>query len=239
LGALGFDQRLNAQVPLDLHFVDERGQSVALRRFFGEQPVILTLGYFQCPNLCPLTRRALLASLQQIRLAAGKDFAVLAVSIDPTETPAQAGAAKQEYVARYDRPTGDAGWHFLTGDHATIDSLADAVGFRYAFDTRQGQFAHASGVILLTSEGKVARYLFGLEFPPRDLRLALVESAGKRIGSLVDQVLLFCYHYDPVTGQYSLLVMNVLRLAGLLTVAALGGMVLLFLRKERRIAPPG
>jgi protein SCO1/2 len=233
LDALGFDQRLDANVPLDLVFQDESGRSAPLQTFFADRPVILSLGYFACPNLCPLARRGLLEALQQVKLDAGKEFTVLAVTIDPAETPALAAKVKQEYVQAYDRPTGDEGWRFLTGDHTTIDQLTAAVGFRYAYDTRQQQFAHPSGVVILTADGKVARYLLGIEYPPRDLRLALVEAANHRIGTVVDQLLLFCYHYDPVTGQYTMLVMNVLRLAGVMTVMALGTMVLVFVRREK------
>ena len=235
LGALGFDQRLNAEVPRDLVFKDENGQRVTLGSFFATKPVILSLGYFECPNLCPLVRHGLLAGLQGVSFTAGQDFTVLAVSIDPTETPAVATKVKQEYVQAYDRPSGAAGWRFLTTDHATIDRLSQAVGFRYAYDTRQRQFAHASGVVILTPEGRVARYLFGIEFPPRELRLALVEAAGDRIGSVVDQVLLYCYHYNPVTGQYDVLIMNVIRLAGLITVCAVAGLVLVLLRREQQV----
>lgn len=234
LDAIGFDQRLDASVPYDLTFLDEAGQPVQLSHFFDGKPVILSLGYFACPNLCPLARHGLLASLQQLQFTAGEEFTVLAVSIDPTETPQLAARTRDEFVQAYDRPAGEPGWHFLTGDHEAIDKLADAVGFRYAYDTRQQAYAHASGVIILTPEGAVSRYLFGLEYAPRDLRLALVEATANRIGTVIDQVLLFCYHYDPVSGEYTMLIMNVLRLAGLATVLLLGGMVILLLRRERR-----
>lgn len=234
LDAIGFDQRLDAHVPLDLTFTDETGQPVQLGRFFDGKPVILSLGYFTCPNLCPLTRRGLLASLRQLRFTAGKEFTVLAVSINPAETPAMAARTRAEIIQAYNRPVAEPGWHFLTGDHETIDKLAGAVGFRYAFDRRQQVYAHASGVIILTPAGNISRYLFGLEYAPRDLRLALVEAAANHIGTAVDRVLLFCYHYDPVSGEYTLLIMNVVRLAGLATVLLLGGLVVLLLRRERR-----
>jgi protein SCO1 len=234
LDAIGFDQRLDAPVPLDLTFLDESGQPVQLRHFFDGKPVILSMGYYDCPNLCPLTRRGLLASLQQLRFTAGEEFTVLAVSIDPAETPALAAQTRAELVQAYNRPAAEPGWHFLTGDHDAIDELSDAVGFRYAYDTRQQAYAHASGVIILTPEGTVSRYLLGLEYAPRDLRLALVEATANRIGTVIDQVLLFCYHYDPITGEYTMLIMNVLRLAGLTTVLLLGGVITLLLRRERR-----
>jgi protein SCO1 len=234
LDAIGFDQRLDAPVPLDLTFLDERGQPVQLRHYFDGKPVILSMGYYDCPNLCPLTRRGLLASLQQLSFTAGEEFRVLAISIDPEETPELAARTHAETVQAYSRPGGEAGWHFLTGDHDAIDELSDAVGFRYAYDTRQEAYAHASGVIILTPEGTVSRYLFGLEYAPRDLRLALVEATANRIGTVIDQVLLFCYHYDPITGEYTMLIMNVLRLAGLTTVLVLGGLITVLLRRERR-----
>lgn len=235
LDAIGFDQRLNKNVPLDLELQDETGRPVQLRTYFTGKPVILTLGYFECPNLCPLVRQGLLASLQQLRFTAGQEFEVVAISLDPTETPALATQVKQEYIQAYGRPTGANGWHFLTGSHEAIDQLAEAVGFRYAYDTRQGQYAHASGIVILTPSGKVARYLFGVEYSPRDLRLALVEAAEGKIGSPLDKVLLFCYRYDPVTGQYTVLIMNLIRLAGLATVMFLGILIFVLLRRERQL----
>jgi protein SCO1 len=233
LDALGFDQRLNEAVPLDLVLQDEMGRPVRLGTYFVERPVILTLGYFACPNLCPLVRQGLLAGLQQIRFTAGREFEVVMVSLDPTETPAIATEVKQEYVQAYNRPTGATGWHFLTGDHAAIDQLANAIGFRYAYDTRQGQYAHASGIVILTPGGKIASYLFGIEYAQRDLRLALVDAAVGRIGSPLDKVLLFCYRYDPVTGQYTPQIMNLIRLAGMATVISLGLAIAILLRRER------
>jgi protein SCO1 len=235
LDALGFDQRLNEVVPQDLVLQDEMGHPVRLGTYFVDRPVILTLGYFACPTLCPLVRQGLLAGLQQIGFTAGQEFEVVMVSLDPTETPAIATEVKQEYVEAYNRPTGANGWHFLTGDHAAIDQLAHAVGFRYAYDTRQDQYAHASGIVILTPSGKIASYLFGIEYAQRDLRLALVEAAAGRIGSPLDQVLLFCYRYDPVTGQYTPQIMNLLRLAGLATVLSLGLAIGVLLRRERLV----
>jgi protein SCO1/2 len=235
LGVLGFDQRLGANAPLDLVFGDENGRQVALADFFGQRPVILLMGYFSCPNLCPLTRHGLAEGLAGLTFEAGEDFEVVAVSIDPQETTQAAAQAKSEQLAAYGRSWTAAGWHFLTGDHASIDRLAEAVGFRYAYDTRQGQFAHASGIVVLTPEAVVARYLFGLEYKGRDLRLALVEAADNHIGTALDQVLLFCFHYDPLTGQYTPLIMNVVRAAGVATVALLGSLVVVLRRKEREI----
>jgi protein SCO1 len=235
LAVIGFDQRLGDQAPLDLRLQDETGQTVTLGNYFGAKPVILALGYYTCPNLCPLVRHGLTESLRQISLDAGQAFEVVMVSIDPQETPTDAARAKVEQLAAYERPDTAAGWHFLTGDHATIDQLAAAIGFRYAYDAQQQQYAHASGVVVLTPRGEIARYLLGLDYRPRDLRLALVEAADQKIGSPLDQVLLFCYHYNPITGQYNLLIMNILRLAGFATVLGLGGLVWGLVRREANV----
>jgi protein SCO1/2 len=222
LDLIGFDQRLDEQVPLELRFQDETGADVRLGDLFDQEPVILALGYFQCPNLCSLVRVGLVDALRQIRFDAGEQFQVVLVSIDPTETPALAAQVKGETLDTYARPDSAAGWHFLTGDHETIDALAAAVGFRYAYDPVQVQYAHASGLVLLTPQGKVARYLFGLEYAPRDLRLGLVEAAQNRIGSAVDQILLFCYHYNPATGRYTFAILTALRLVGTAFVLGMG-----------------
>lgn len=222
LRSVGLEQRLNTQLPLGLRFRDETGQPVQLRHYFTDQPVILTLGYYECPMLCPLVLQGLVRSLRALTLTAGKEFTVLSVSIDPEERPALAAATKHTYLRRYQRPEAEQGWHFLTGDAAAIHTLAQAVGFHYAYDADQDQYQHASGIMVLTPQGKLARYFYGVEYAPRDLRFALIEAAAYRIGSAVDQVLLWCYHYDPATGQYSLLIMNLIRLAGLLTVGGLG-----------------
>lgn len=234
LGAIGFDQRLDAQVPLTLPFRDETGRTVTLGDYFRDKPVLLTLGYWECPNLCPLSRTGLLNSLNELQFTVGQEFEVVMVSIAPTETPELAAQVKVQEVAGYNRPGSANGWHFLTGEHTEIDRLAAAIGFRYAFDKRQNEYAHVSGLVVLTPAGKVARYLYGIEYNPRDLRLSLIEATTNRIGEWADQVLLFCYTYDPVTGQYSLLFMRLMQTAALLTVAFLGGMIWLLLRNERR-----
>lgn len=233
LDAIGFDQRLDAQVPLDLAFRDETGRTVTLDDYFQEKPVVLTLGYWECPNLCPLSRTGLLTSLNKLEFTVGQEFSVVMVSIAPTETPELAATVKAQEVAGYNRPDSADGWHLLTGEHAEIDRLAAAIGFRYAFDRRQNEYAHVSGLVILTPTGKVARYLYGIDYNPRDLRLSLIEAASDRIGKFADQVLLFCYTYNPVTGQYSLLLMRVMQTAAALTVALLGSMVWLLLRNER------
>ena len=195
-------QRLNNQVPLDLVFRDETGRQVALREFVRDRPVILVLAYYRCPRLCSEVLNKLTEALRQIDYDAGKQFSVLAVSFDPREQPELAAAKKEAYVHKYGRPGSDGGWHFLTGEEEPISRLADAVGFRFVFDPRQDQFAHASGIMVLTPEGKVSRYFYGLDYPARDLRFALEDASAGKIGSSVSQPLrLLCYAYDPVTGQ--------------------------------------
>ncbi len=235
LDAIGFEQRLNAQVPLDLEFRDETGGSVLFGDYFVEKPVVLTLGYWQCPNLCPLSRTGLLTTLNELEFTVGQEFDVVMVSISPTETPEVAAKVKAQEVAGYNRPGSEAGWHLLTGAHDEIDRLAAAIGFRYAFDTRQHEYAHVSGLVVLTPAGKVARYLYGIQYNPRDLRLSLIEATASRIGKFADQVLLFCYSYNPVTGEYSLLLMRVMQVAAALTVAVLGGIMWRLLRSERSL----
>lgn len=234
LRQVGIDQKLDAQIPLDLVFRDEQGRAVSLREYFGEKPVLLALVYYECPMLCTLILNGLLRSLRALSLTVGKDFTVLTVSFDPREGPELAAAKKRAYVRSYGRPEAEWGWHFLTGEEAAIRRLTEAVGFRYAFDPETGQFAHASGIMVLTPQGRIARYFYGIEYAPRDLRFGLIEAAQGRIGSPVDQILLYCYHYDPKTGKYSLLVMNVLRLAGVATVLALGGFMFVMFRRDRR-----
>jgi len=234
LRQVGIDQKLDAQIPLDLVFRDEQGRAVALREYFGEKPVILSLVYYECPMLCTLILNGLLRSLRALPLTVGKEFTVLTVSFDPREGPELAAAKKQAYVRSYGRPGAEGGWHFLTGEETAIRQLTDAVGFRYAFDPETGQFAHASAIMVLTPHGRIARYFYGVEYAPRDLRFGLIEAAQGKIGSPVDQILLYCYHYDPKTGKYSVLVLNVLRLAGAATVLILGGFMLVMFRRDRR-----
>jgi len=235
----GYDQRLDEQVPLDLRFLDESGASVPLSNYFSEgKPVIIAMGYFECRTLCPLVREGLLYSVAALDFNVGEEFNLVLVSIDPRETPAVAAKVKPRYVSAYNRPNGEAGWNFLTGEEEAIHALADAIGFRYLYDEATDQYAHASGLTIVTPEGKISSYLFGVEYIESDLRLALVDAAAGGIGSVVDQLLLLCYHYDPTTGKYSLLVMNVLRLAATFTVLMLGVAILFFLRAERRQGPP-
>ena len=231
---VGIDQKLNEQLPLNLTFRDETGKPVQLRQYFGQKPVILSLVYYDCPMLCTLVLNGLVRSLRVVPLDVGDQFDVVTVSFDPRETPALAAAKKETYVKRYARAQASQGWHFLTGEEAAIQQLTRAVGFRYAYDAKSGEFAHATGIMVLTPTGRLARYFYGIEYSPRDLRLALVEASAHKIGSVVDQLLLFCFHYDPRTGKYSLVVMNVLRVAGMGTLLALGSFLFVMFRRDRR-----
>lgn len=230
---VGFDQRLNEPVPLDAVFRDEAGQPVRLGDYLGQKPVILALIYYRCTTLCPMILDGLVRSLHALSFDIGKQFSIVTLSFDPRETPALAAAKKAEYVKRYGRPGAADGWHFLTGDEPAIQRLTKAVGFRYVYDDKTDQYAHAAGILMLTPQGRVARYFYGIDYSPRDLRLGLIEAAANTIGNPIDQVLLYCYHYDPLTGKYGLIVMNVLRLAGLATVLILGAFILVMLRRER------
>lgn len=227
------DQRLNQQVPLDIPFRDEAGQTVQLRQYFHDKPVILSLVYYDCPMLCTLVLNGLVRAMRVISLSAGNQFTVVTVSFDPRETPALAAAKKREYLDRYRRAGAEAGWHFLTGDEPSIQALTRAVGFRYTFDPKSGQWAHASGVMVLTPGGRLARYFYGVEYSGRDLRLALVEASANKIGSPADQFLLFCFHYDPATTKYGLAIMNLIRAAGAVTVFGIGAMLFVLFRRER------
>ena len=233
LRQVGFEQRLHTAIPLELTFRDDTGQQVRLGEYFHAKPVILTLTYYRCPNLCTLVLNGLVRTLRTLAFTAGEEFTVVTVSIDPRDTPALAAAKKAHYLRSYGRAAAATGWHFLTGDATAIQQLTQAVGFQYAYDAAHDQFAHASGMVLLTSEGVVARYFYGVEYAPRDVRLGLVEAAAQRIGSPIDKLLLLCYHYDPQTGKYGLVIMRVIRLAGLATVLSLGVLVGVLFRRER------
>lgn len=228
-----FDQKLNSQIPLDLSFTDERGVPVQLRQYFGGKPIILNFVYYKCRDLCPLLLDGMVRTLRGVSFDIGTEFDVLTVSIDPHDNAALAAAQKRDFLARYGRPGSERGWHFLTGAEAAIDKLAEAVGFHYSFDATTGEFAHATGIVLLTPTGKTSRYFYGIEFSPRDVRLGLVEAGEGKIGTPIDQLLLFCYHYDPVTGKYGPFVTNLVRLGGLITAVGLAGFILWMLRRER------
>lgn len=234
LREVGIDQKLNTQLPLELVFRDESGQAVPLQQYFGAKPVILAFVYYECPMLCTQVLNGLLESLKTLSFDAGKQFNVITVSFDPGETSALAAAKKEIYLKQYGRAGAERGWHFLTGDSSSIRQLTQAAGFRYKYDPVTDQFAHASGIMIITPEGKIARYFFGIEYAGRDLRLALVEASQNLIGSLVDQVLLYCFHYDPSIGKYGLVIMNVLRLAGIATVVVLATFMIVMFRRDHK-----
>src|SRR5580692_11433798 len=237
LKQVSIDQKLNQSIPLDLTFRDEDGRTVALGQFFGQKPVILTLVYYNCPMLCTQVLNGVESSLKELSTDIGHQYDVVTISIDPTESHIRAKTKKEMYVGMYGRPGAAQGWHFLTGDEPQIKQLADAVGFRYAYDPDTKQFAHASAIMLLTPEGKISRYFYGIQYPTRDLRLGLVEASEGKIGTPVDQVLLFCYHYDPATGKYGLLISRLIQAAGAVTVLAIGGLILVLYRKEHYALP--
>jgi protein SCO1/2 len=234
LPEIGYDQRLGQQLPVNLALRDETGAAVRLGDLLHGRPAVLVFAYYHCPMLCTLVLEGVASAMKPLAFAPGKELEVIVVSIDPRETSAQAAETKSRIVARYGRPETAAGWHFTTAEPAVVAALTRAAGFRYRYLPERDEYAHAAGLVVLTPEGRIARYLFGLEFPPRDLRLALVEAAEGEIGSVVDQVLLYCFHYDPATGRYSATVMNVVRLAGIATVLALAAFVLLARRRVDR-----
>lgn len=232
LREVGIDQKLGESLPLDLMLSDESGKSVRLGDFFGQKPVLLSLAYYHCPMLCPLVLESLVRSLRPLSWNAGEEFQVLTVSIDPKETSAQAAVRKRALVADYDRPQGASGWHFLVGDAEAIRRLTEAIGFHYKYEAESGEYAHATALFVLTPEGKISRVLYGIDHTPRDVRLAMVEASGNQIGTLADQLLLFCYHYDPATGKYGAATMTSVRIGGLLTLGGLAAFVIANLRRE-------
>jgi len=238
LNGVGVAQNLNQQLPLGLTFTDDHGQQVALGSYFGKRPVILALVYYQCPMLCSEELNGLTGALQMVKFVPGRDFDVLVVSIDPSEGTDLAAAKKRSYVKRYGHPESANGWHFMTGTQENIDALTKAVGFGYVKipgpDGRLTQFAHASSIQIVTPEGKLAQYYMGVEFSPKDLRLGLVEASSNRIGSPVDNILTYCYHYDPKTNKHSLIVARVVQLGGLVTMFLLGGFMLVMFRRDAR-----
>ena len=233
LQEVGFDQNLGGGVPLDLAFKDETGQDVRLGDYFGERPVVLSLVYYECPMLCTISLNGLARALKVLSFVPGQEFEVLTVSFDPSETPELAAAKKKAYMTQYERPDGARGWHFLTGDAAAVAALTEAVGFRYAWDEETQQFAHPAGILVITPDGTISHYLFGVEYSPKDLRLALVDSAKERLGNPIDQVLLYCYQYDPSTGRYSASILNLVRLGGVLTIVGMIALILTMTRRSR------
>ncbi|HJR59763.1 MAG TPA: SCO family protein [Vicinamibacterales bacterium] len=233
LSKIGIDQRLNGQVPLELPFVDEAGRDVKLGDYFGKRPVLLALVYYECPMLCTQVLNGVTGALKVLNFDVGREFDVVAVSINPKEGPGLAAAKKQAYVERYGRPGTAGGWHFLTGREENIRALANAVGFRYAYDEEIKQYAHGAGIELLTPKGVIARYFYGIEYSPRDIRLGIVEASEERIGSPIDSVLLLCYHYDPATGKYGATVMTMVRIGAVLTMIVFAVFLFVSLRRER------
>ena len=231
---IGLDQRLGDQVPLNLRFNDESGREVTLGGLLQGRPVVLSLVYFRCPMLCNQLLNGLLKSSQAMTLELGSDYDIISVSIDPLEDALAASKKKERYVSAYRRSGGQRGWHFLTGDKDNIERLAEVVGYRYRYDPRSDQYAHPSGIVVITPEGRISRYLYGIDYSPRDLRLALVESSAGHIGTAVDQILLLCFHYDPATGKYGLVISRLLQLAGTTTALILGGYLWAMFRLERR-----
>jgi protein SCO1/2 len=236
LKKVGIEQKLNSQIPLDLRFRDETGREVRLGDYFKDgKPVVLTLVYYECPMLCNQVLNGVVGTLQALSFTPGREFEVVTVSFDPREGPDLAAAKKETYLRRLGRTGAGEGWHFLTGDKASIDALAQSVGFKYVWDDESKQFAHASAIMVATPEGRLSHYFYGIEYSPKDLRLALVEASKGSIGSPVDELILYCYHYDPATGKFAP-VMAVLRVAGVLTVFGVVALILLLVRRTRRNA---
>jgi protein SCO1 len=233
LSKVSFEQRLNARLPLDVVLEDEDGRAVKLGQYFGTRPVVLAFAYYQCPMLCTQILNGLTSSLMVLTETVGREFDVVVLSFDPRETPVLAAGKKKAHLDRYQRPASEGGWHFLTGEEAAIRKVTDAAGFYYQWDEKTQQYAHASGIIVTTPDGRLARYFFGIEYAPRDVKFALMEASSGRIGSVIDKLLLYCYHYDPATGGYGLLAMNTVRVGGAITLIALLGFVTLALVREK------
>ena len=237
LDQVGIDQHLNQRIPLEAQFTDENGQTVSLKQYFGVRPVLVTMVYYQCPMLCSQELNGLTSSLNVLsQFNVGREFDVITVSFDPTETPELAAESKKKFLERYRRPGAAQGWHFLTGKKDQIELLSQSLGFRYAWDPEIKQYAHASGIMLLTPDGRIAQYYYGIEYAPRDLRLGFIEAAQGKIGTVVDQVLLYCYHYDPARGKYGAAVFNILRIGALATVLVICGFMFIMFRREHRPA---
>jgi protein SCO1/2 len=234
---VGIEQHLDAQVPPDLTFTDDTGRTLKLGDYFGTKPLILNLVYYNCTMLCGEALAGLSGSMKMVKFDVGKQFDVITVSFNPQETPEIAAAKKQDYLKRYGRPGAAAGWHFLTGPAESINALTKAVGFQYQYDPKINQYAHATAIMVLTPQGRISRYFYGVDYPPKDLRMGLVEASQGKIGNAVDQVLLYCYHYDPATGKYGAIVNNILRLGAGVTILLLGGLLFILWRLEKA-APP-
>jgi protein SCO1 len=236
---VGIEQRLNQQIPLSLEFRDEAGNQVQLGQYFGKGPVVLNFVYFHCPMLCGQVLQGLTGALRAIGYTVGRDFTVLTVSFDPHETPEMAAAKRKTVLATYGRPEAKKGWHFLTGSSASVAALTQAAGFQYQYSPQENQYAHPTAIVMLTPAGKIAQYYYGIEYAPRDIQLGLIEASKGKIGNVVDQVLLYCYHYDPRQGRYGAAIFNVLRLSALATVLALGGFMFIMFRRDSLAAHKG
>jgi protein SCO1/2 len=233
LDNVGIDQRIGQQLPLDTPFVDDHGRQVRLGDIYGKRPVVVALAYFECPMLCTQVLNGMTGSLKTMNFTPGQDYDVVVISINPREGPMLAKEKKAAYVEQFGRPETADGWHFLTGTDRSIHAVADAIGFRYAYDENIQQYAHAAAIYVTTAQGVVARYFLGLDYPPRSVRFALVEASNNRLGTVADQVLLLCYHYDPSTGKYGAGTLEAVRIGGVLTVLAIVGFIVVSLRQER------
>ena len=232
---VGFEPQLNAQMPLDLPFHDESGRSVQLREYFGQKPVVLAFVYYGCPMLCNQVQQGVVGTLRMLSFNPGVDYQVVFISFDSRETPDQAAEKKKSAVSHFRRSGTEAGWHFLTGSEDSIDAATRAANFRYNFSAKTNLFAHASGVMVLTPDGRISRYFYGVEYPGRDMRLGLVEASAGKIGTPIDHVLLFCYQYDPSTATYSTAILRIVRLGGVLTILSIVGAILIFRRRDTRL----
>ncbi len=230
---VGIEQHLDGQVPADLIFTDDTGRTVKLGDYFGTKPLILNLVYYNCTMLCGEALAGLSGSMKMVKFDVGNQFDVITVSFNPQETPEIAAAKKQEYLKRYGRPGAASGWHFLTGPAESINALTKAVGFQYQYDPKSNQYAHATAIMVLTPQGRISRYFYGVDYPPKDLRMGLVEASQGKIGNAVDQVLLYCYHYNPETGKYGAVITNILRLAAGFTILLLGGLLFVLFRMDK------
>ena len=235
---VSFKQRLDEILPLDARFRDDDGRAVTLGQFFGQRPVLLAFVYYECPMLCTQVMNGLSSALKVMPFAAGQDYDVVLISFDPRDTPAIAVEKKRAHLEYWSAEQDASSWHLLTGDEASIRRVTSAAGFTYQFDERTGLFAHVSGILVATPEGRLSKYFYGVEFSPKELRLALVESGEGRIGSVIDELLLYCFHYDPESGRYGVVVMNVVRLGGVMTVLFIGGFILIMRRSESRPPAP-
>jgi len=229
---VGIQQNLNQQIPPDLIFTDDLGRKVRMGDYFGRKPLILNFVYYGCPMLCGEELSGLESTLRVLKFDIGKEFEVITISFDPKDTPEIAAKKKDQFLRRYNRPGAERGWHFLVGQPDAIDAVTKAAGFQYEYDPKTGQFAHSTAIIVLTPQGKIAQYYYGIEYPPKDVRLALVEASQNRIGNVVDELLLYCYHYDPEQGKYSATIMRVLRLMGVATMLCLGTLLFVLIRRS-------